>query len=160
VPESAWNNDTVRSFAMIADRQLLFGLLALQNGLINQPQLLAAFQAWTLDKSRSLADHLEARGDLTGARRALLEGLAAIHLETHGGDPAKSLAAVLAGKSTRESLERIGDEDIGATLGRVGSRHGSTEDDDIDVTASYAVGTATSTERIAPRHQAWQYHRR
>ena len=50
-----------------ADRHLLFGLLALQNGLIDQGQLVAAFQAWTRDKSKSLADHLEARGDLTGA---------------------------------------------------------------------------------------------
>ena len=49
-----------------ADRHLLFGLLALQNGIINQGQLVAAFQAWTLDKSRSLADHLQARGDLSG----------------------------------------------------------------------------------------------
>ena len=47
-----------------ADRHLLFGLLALQNGLIDQVQLVAAFQAWTRDKARSLADHLEARGDL------------------------------------------------------------------------------------------------
>ncbi len=56
-----------------ADRHLLFGLLALQNGIINQGQLVAAFQAWTLDKSRSLADHLEARGDLTLAKRALFD---------------------------------------------------------------------------------------
>ncbi len=59
-----------------ADRHLLFGLLALQNGIINQGQLVAAFQAWTLDKSKGLADHLEFRGDLTGARRAVLEALA------------------------------------------------------------------------------------
>ena len=45
----------------------------LQNGIINQGQLVAAFQAWTLDKSRSLADHLEARGDLTLAKRALFD---------------------------------------------------------------------------------------
>ena len=69
-----------------ADHHLLFGLLALQNGIINQGQLVAAFQAWTLDKSKSLADHLEARGDLTAARRALLEALAEVHLEAHGGD--------------------------------------------------------------------------
>jgi CheY-like chemotaxis protein len=62
--------------AFAAGRNLLFGLLALQNGLINQGQLVAAFQAWTLDKSRNLADHLEARGDLTAATRALLESLA------------------------------------------------------------------------------------
>jgi hypothetical protein len=47
-----------------ADCHLLFGLLALQNGLTDQVQLVAAFQAWTPDKSRSLADQLVARGDL------------------------------------------------------------------------------------------------
>ncbi len=127
-----------------ADRHLLFGLLALQNGLINQGKLVAAFQAWTLDKSRSLADHLEARGDLTPARRALLEGLAAVHVEAHDGDVEKSLAGVSAGKSTRESLVRIGDPDIGATLGHFPSVYGPTEDGDVDRTASYAVGSATS----------------
>ena len=34
--------------AIAAERGLLFGLLVLQNGLINQGQLVAAFQAWTL----------------------------------------------------------------------------------------------------------------
>ncbi len=127
-----------------ADRHLLFGLLALQNGIINQGQLVAAFQAWTLDKSRSLADHLEARGDLTRAKRALLEALADVHLEAHDGDVEKSLAAFSAGKSTRESLARIGDPDVEATLGHVASAHGSTEAGDVDRTTSYAVGSATS----------------
>ena len=126
-----------------ADRHLLFGLLALQNGIINQGQLVAAFQAWTLDKSRSLADHLEARGDLTAAKRALLEALAEVHLEAHGGDVEKSLAAVSAGKSTQESLARIGGPEIEATLARVGS--GSTESNgDPDRTTTFSVGTATS----------------
>jgi hypothetical protein len=80
--------------AVSADLNLLFGLLALQTGIIDQAQLVAAFQAWTLDKARSLADHLEARGDVTGPRRAALEALAAVHVESHGGDVAKSLAAV------------------------------------------------------------------
>ena len=104
-----------------ADRHLLFGLLALQNGLIDQGQLVAAFQAWTCDKSRSLADHLVARGDLTGAKRALLEALAEVHLEAHGGDVEKSLAAVPADRSTRASLAELGDPEIEATLARVGS---------------------------------------
>src|SRR5271157_1364770 len=102
-----------------ADRHLLFGLLALQNAIINQGQLLAAFQAWTLDKSRSLADHLEARGDLTGARRSLLEALAEVQLEAHAGDVERSLAAISAGKSTQESLARIGGPDVEATFARV-----------------------------------------
>ena len=127
-----------------ADRHMLFGLLALQNGIVNQGQLVAAFQAWTLDKSKSLADHLQARGNLKGATRALLEGLAEVHLEAQGGDVEKSLAAVAVDKSTRQSLARIGDPEIGSTLGHVGFAHGSTEVGDADGTTSYAVGSTTS----------------
>src|SRR5271155_698521 len=96
----ARSTDDDRSHAMtaVADLHLLFGLLALQNGLINQSQLLAAFQAWTLDKSRSLADHLEARGDLDADDRAAVEALATRHIKRHCGDLEKSLAAVPAGK--------------------------------------------------------------
>jgi serine/threonine-protein kinase len=128
---------------MTADRHLLFGLLALQTGLIQQSQLVAAFHAWTCDKSRPLADHLIALGHMSAAQRSAVEALAALHVEAHGGDVEKSLAAVPAGKSTRESLAELGDPDIGATLGHVASGHGSTEVD-ADRTASYAVGTTTS----------------
>jgi hypothetical protein len=67
--------------AVAADRELLFGLLALQNGLINQAQLLAAFQAWTLERSKGLADHLVSLGHLAPARRPVVEAIAALHLE-------------------------------------------------------------------------------
>src|ERR1700679_1705495 len=120
------------STAMTADRHMLFGLLALQNGIINQGQLVAAFQAWTLDKSKSLAEYLEARGDLRGPTRAHLEGLADFHLEAQGGDVEKSLAAVAAGKAARVSLAQIGDPKIGTTLGRGDIPDGSTQDDDPD----------------------------
>src|SRR3954470_18202464 len=102
--------------AIAADRDLLFGLLALQNGLINQGQLVAAFQAWTLDKARALADHLVGRGDLDADDRSAVEALVARHLKKHGGDAEKSLAALPAGRSTRESLAQIGDADIEASL--------------------------------------------
>jgi hypothetical protein len=41
---------------MPADRDLLFGLLALQNGLIDQIPLVAGFRAWSRDRSRPLAE--------------------------------------------------------------------------------------------------------
>jgi serine/threonine-protein kinase len=126
-----------------ADHHLLFGLLALQNGIINQGQLLAAFQAWTLDRSKGLADHLEARGDLTGFKRALLDALAEVHLEAHGNDVEQSLAAINAGRSTRESLARLADVDIEASLAHVGATSVQTSED-ADRTASYGVGTVTS----------------
>jgi serine/threonine-protein kinase len=128
-----------------AARHLLLGLLALQTGLIDQAALVAAFHAWTRDKARPLADHLIALGHLDVAHRPLLEGLAAAHLAHHGGDVERSLAALPAGCSTRESLAHIGDPDIEGTLARVDT--GATRQDgdsEPDRTATYSVGTATS----------------
>ena len=69
--------------------------------------------------------------------------MVALHLKKQG-DVEKSLAAVTAGKSTLESLAKLGDPDIDATLSYVASpAHGST-DIDVDRTASYAVGESTS----------------
>ena len=128
--------------AIAADRNLLFGLLALQIGLIDQSKLVAAFQVWTLDKARSLAGHLVAHGDLDADQRAVVEAMVALHLKKHG-DVERSLAAVPAGPSTREILARIADADIAALIGHLGgaSTHPG---DDADRTASYCVGTATS----------------
>ena len=128
---------------MSAERQLLFGLLALQNGIITQAQLLAAFQEWTLDRSRSLADHLAARGDLDQGDRAAVEALAERQVKRHGGDLGQSLAALHAGHSTRESLARLADVDIGASLAHLGS-NSTQAGEHADQTASYAVGTVTS----------------
>jgi serine/threonine protein kinase len=129
--------------AIAAERDMLFGLLALQNGLINQVQLVAAFQAWTLDKARALPDHLVARGDLDSEDRSAVEALVARHLKKHGDDVERSLAAIPAGRSTRESLARIADPDVGGTLARLGSA--STQlTGEADRTASYVVGEATS----------------
>src|SRR5262245_38626749 len=128
--------------ALVADRNLLLGLLALQNGLINQGQLVAAFQAWTLEKARALADHLISLGHLNAAERAAVEAMAALHVRKYG-DVEQSLAAIPAGRSTRESLARIGDADVEASLAHLGT--GSTQAGaDGDRTATYSVGTATS----------------
>jgi serine/threonine-protein kinase len=131
--------------AVTADRHLPVGLIALQHGIINQGQLLAAFQAWTLDRAKSLADHLAARGDLDGEDRAAVEALAALHLKRHGGDVQQSLAALNAGRSTRDSLVRLADGDIEASLAHVGATAIQTSDDvNADRTTSYSVGAATS----------------
>ena len=136
---------------MAAERDLLLGLLALQNRLVQPDQLVAAFHAWTGDKTRSLADHLVALGHLNAAQRSVIEALGELHIQAHGGDVAKSLAAVPAGRSTRESLANLGDPDIDQTLGHVASGHGSTQDgqDDADRTASYAAGPPPTTSGSA-----------
>src|SRR5262245_1724951 len=89
---------------MTADRDLLFGLIALQVGLIDQGQLVAAFQAWARDKARPLAAYLTDRGDLDADQRPAVEAMVALHLKKHDGDAEQSLAAVPVGRSTRERL--------------------------------------------------------
>jgi serine/threonine-protein kinase len=129
--------------ALDPSRDLLFGLLALQTGLINQAQLVAAFHAWTQARDRPMAQILADQGALETASLTLVEGLVIEHLRRHGGDPERSLAAIGAGPSTRECLARIGDGELDASLARVGS--GRTEPDaDRDRTANYSVGSATS----------------
>ncbi len=123
--------------------ELLFGLLALQTGLIDQAVLVAAFHAWTRDKARSLGDHLVALGHLDQAHQPLLEGLAAAHLARHGGDAERSLAALPAGRSTHDRLAQLGDPDLGGTLNHLGSAS-SPHEVDSDRTATYSIGTATS----------------
>ena len=124
---------------------LLFGLLALQIGLIDQARLVAAFQAWTLDRSRNLAEILLSRGDLEPEDRAAVDALVSRQLKKHGGDAEKSLAAIPAGRSTRESLARVGDPGIDATLARIGlAPYLEDAPAGSDRTATLSVGTATS----------------
>src|SRR4051794_26724651 len=99
-----------------ADHDLLFGLLALQNGLIDQIQLVAAFQAWTRDKARPLAEHLVSRGDLDAEQRAGVEAMVALHLKKQGGDVERSLVSLTVGRSTLDRLAGVGDSDLAASL--------------------------------------------
>jgi tRNA A-37 threonylcarbamoyl transferase component Bud32 len=124
-------------------RDLLFGLLALQTGLINQAQLVAAFHAWTQSRDRTMAAILADQGALEAPCLTLVEGLVIEHLRRHGSDPQRSLAALGVGPSTRECLAAIGDGELDASLARVGSGS-SGADGDPDRTASYVIGTATS----------------
>jgi serine/threonine-protein kinase len=102
----------------------------------------AAFQAWTRDRARTLAEHLADRGDLDPDQRAVVDALVALHLKKHRGDAEKSLAAVSVAPSIRRSLAAVADAPVGSTL--VGLVFGPEGDGDPDRTASYSVGAATS----------------
>ena len=129
-----------------ADRNLLFGLLALQNGMIDQSALVAAFHAWTRDKTRSIAEILLDQGAIDADDRTLLEGLVTKHLKRHGDDVEKSLAAVPAPRSVVKSLAALADPEVDATLCHVRSKSQPTErtaPTGADATAS--VGSASLT---------------
>ncbi len=120
-----------------------------QNGLVNQPQLVAAFGAWAASPGRAMADLLVEQGALTTPRRALIEALLAEHLATHGGDAEKSLAGLELTRSTRESLSRLSDAAV-RRLEHLLAEPALTLDvdrDEGDRTTGDAIGTATADAR-------------
>jgi serine/threonine-protein kinase len=129
-----------------AERELLFGLLALQNDLIDRDALVGAFQAWSRDRTRSLAEHLVDRGTLDAGDRNAVEVLVAHYLNKHGGDPEKSLAAISAGRTNFqrfEAADAVGLEDM---LGQIDAFSQPTKAaaGDGDGTASYSFGVTTA----------------
>jgi serine/threonine protein kinase len=129
-----------------ADANLIIGLLALQNGLLDQSALVAAFHAWTRDKSRPIAEVLVAQGAIDAGERALLEGLASKHLERHGGNAERSLAAFEVGGAIRKELAKLGDPGVEASIAHLGpapSGVGETSGA-AERTTTYSFGTATS----------------
>jgi serine/threonine protein kinase len=103
------------------DRNLLFGVLALQMGAIGQDQLLAALRAWVWEKGKPLGQLLVEQGALAPDARDKLDTAVQIHLDMHGNDPQKSLAAVGPIGPVRDELERVADDALRASLAQVGS---------------------------------------
>jgi hypothetical protein len=107
----------------MADRNLLFGILALQMDFISREQLIAAMNAWVLDKGKALGDILVAQQALEPSRRALLGVLVEEHLRQHGNDPQQSLAAISSIRSVHAELAQIGDADVEHSLAHVASQY-------------------------------------
>jgi WD40 repeat protein/tRNA A-37 threonylcarbamoyl transferase component Bud32 len=124
------------------DRNLLFGILALQMDFISRDALIAAMHDWVLDKARSLGRILEDQGALAPDHHALLEPLVAAHLRAHGDEPRRSLAALGPLGPVRDDLSRITDPGLQATL-----EHAPTElpGNDPYTTRAPSLGAATSS---------------
>ncbi|MEX2138191.1 MAG: protein kinase [Pirellulales bacterium] len=101
---------------MNADRNLLFGILALQMDFVTRDQLVAAMNAWVLDKKQPLAQILLKQGALSAEVHKLLEALVAQHLKQHGGDVERSLAAIAAPKPIHDELSMIGDSELAMSM--------------------------------------------
>jgi tRNA A-37 threonylcarbamoyl transferase component Bud32 len=109
-----------------ADRNLLFGILALQMDFIQRDALIAGMNAWVLDKAKPLGDILCAQGHLTTERLHLLDAIVAEHLRAHQDDIEKSLAAIAVPTPLRQELRSLADGDLQASLANVPSELPST----------------------------------
>jgi serine/threonine protein kinase len=121
------------------EANLLFGLMAIQNGLIDQEQIVAAYEDWNLDKSRSLADHIVARGELESSDRAVLEALVERHLKRHGGDAEQSVAALIVGRANLEELMQYEEFSVGSTISYFASEPGNRRDANRDGGSQHSV---------------------
>lgn len=108
-----------RAYAAESDRNLLFGILALQNDFITRDQLVEAMNAWVLAKQQSLGDLLRERGSLGYKEYALIEALVARQLARHGGDAEKSLQAISSVSGARAALAAVADADVQASIGHL-----------------------------------------
>jgi eukaryotic-like serine/threonine-protein kinase len=123
-------------------RNLLFGVLALQNSFIDRAALLSAFNAWTGDKTKPLGRILVDQGKLDDSRHALLSALVAEHLKLHGDEPDRSLAALSSLGPVRHDLELIADPDLAVSLGNVSTPRAIATDPYATLSC---VGAPTST---------------
>jgi eukaryotic-like serine/threonine-protein kinase len=111
---------------MATDRNLLFGILALQNDFVTRDQLVEAMNAWVLAKHRPLGEILRERGALGEPQYALLDALVKMQLDKHGGDAEKSLQALSSASSARAALAAVPDADVQASLAQVGGEQATT----------------------------------
>jgi serine/threonine-protein kinase len=101
---------------VVADRNLLFGILAVQMDFIRGEQLIAAMNDWVLAKGVPLSELLQQQGALAPEHRQLLDQLVAAHIRAHGDDLRCSLAAVTVPPTVHRELESVADSGLQGSL--------------------------------------------
>jgi serine/threonine-protein kinase len=123
-------------------RNLLFGLLAFQNNFIDRRALIAAFDAWTTDKSQPIGRVLVNQGAVSEDLYALIDGLVSAHLAKHDLEPARSLAALTPIGSVQQELEALADQEVRPSVLQVAADRA---DDDPYATKLPEIGATTSS---------------
>jgi eukaryotic-like serine/threonine-protein kinase len=126
-----------------ADPNLIFGILALQMDFISRDALIAALNAWVLEKSRPLGRVLMEQGALAGDEHDLLDALVRKHLEKHRDDADESLSSLGRTQGAPEGLvDRVVDPALRTRLARLGASGATVRTD--------YVPTFSETEAPAP----------
>jgi serine/threonine protein kinase len=128
------------------DRNLLFGILALQMDFINRDGLIGAMNAWVLDKKKSLGEIMVGQGRLSRKHQELLEAMVQAHVLAHQNDAKQSLAAVSTGMSLPRELSVIEDEEVQESLAAADSAFG------------HAEKTVTDSPAGGPRYRILRPH--
>jgi hypothetical protein len=87
------------------DRNLLFGILAVQMNFISRNALIEAMNTWVLGKHKALGKVVAEHGQLSPERLQLLDALVNEHVKAHGD--VKAVAWMEKGKRHDEELKRF-----------------------------------------------------
>ncbi len=109
------------------DRNLLFGMLALQMDFITRDALLTAMNTCAREKDKPVGQVLQSQRALTEDDEGLLNSLVCRFIENHDNNARRSLAAVTTVSAIRQDLEKIGDHDLNRTLEFVANSAEQTE---------------------------------
>ena len=91
---------------MDRDRNLLFGVFAVQLKKATPSQIMAAAGAWASDQSRDLPSYLEDHGAISDAEKRLILGLVDHAVDAHEGDAAATLQRVAQQDATATPIRR------------------------------------------------------
>jgi tetratricopeptide (TPR) repeat protein/tRNA A-37 threonylcarbamoyl transferase component Bud32 len=125
-----------------SDRNLLFGVLALQLDFVSRDALITGMNAWAVDKARPLGRILVDQGALPAARLGLLDALVVEHLNQHGNDVSASLVAAVRG-TTSELFDDLSDPADRTTLTEA---------------AGAGRGRGAPTDRGGARYRGLEFH--
>ncbi len=92
----------------LGDRDIIFGILAVQLGFARRETLADAVKAWSQDRTRSLGDVVVEHQVVSSHQRQLLEPLADEHLAFHGNDSSLSVERLGGGEFMQTVLETLG----------------------------------------------------
>ena len=102
--------------AASADRNLLFGVLAVQLDFVSRDDLVAATSRWVLNKERPLGDVFVEQGMLSAEESKLIDSVVEKHLQRNNGNTKQTLQSVEAFEEVRASLGTIVDADLRSTV--------------------------------------------
>jgi hypothetical protein len=126
--ESSQEQKPRRSPAMNNDRNLLFGVLAVQLRKVTPVQLMDIAGSWAMDPSRSLQDRLIEAGVISKEDCEFVNDVVDRAIQSHGGDPSATLNSFGGDEQIHQSfagsIVRTSDGEISSGRGvKVGDEH-------------------------------------
>jgi serine/threonine protein kinase len=138
------------------DRNLLFGILALQNGFVTRDQLVEAMNSWALARHRPLGEVLRERGALGEEEHALLEALVNLQLAKHQGNVENSLQALGLSATARAALSVVPAVDLQATLAHLATPSVEATTDHVELCSPLAEGTIDHVKRESDEERRYR----